>query len=430
MRFAHLRTPLGRAELRRRLIFLVWAVMARVAHLWRRTVASRVRVVAVVGSYGKTTTARATAAVLGADDKHRHPAHAVLKLRPWHRRAVFEVGIDRPGQMAAHARAVRPQIVVVTSIGSEHRRALRTLEVTRDEKANMLRALPPGGLAVLNGDDANVRWMATQTSARVVTFGFDAGNDVRATDVEVDWPRGLRFGLHVGGEQRRASVQLLGRHQLYPVLAAVAVAREEGVDLDAALAALAALPPGSNRLEPVALAGGARLLCDHCKSSLETVDAALDTLATIPAGRRVVVLGDLEEPPADTLPEIEATYERLGRRVAEVADRVVFVNVDIGGLRPLSAGGALAAGLAPAAITEVSTPGAAVAALRDELRPGDVVLLEGAGQQHFDRIRLALAGRTVRCDVQVCTAWMRCGSCPMLERGWDTAEGTPVQSRT
>jgi hypothetical protein len=108
----------------------------------------------------------------------------------------------------------------------------------------------------------------------------------------------------------------------------------------------------------------------------------------------------------------------------------VFVNVDTGGPRPLSTGGALAAGLAPAAITEVSTPGAAVAALRDELRPGDVVLLEGAGQQHFDRIRLALEGRTVRCDVQVCTAWMRCGSCPMLERGWDTAEGTPVQSRT
>jgi UDP-N-acetylmuramoyl-tripeptide--D-alanyl-D-alanine ligase len=429
LRFAHLRTPLGRAELRRRLIFLTWAAMARVASLWRRTVARRVRVVAVVGSYGKTTTARATAAVLGADEKHRHPAHAVLMLRPGVRRAVLEVGIDRPGQMAERARAVQPQVVVVTSIGSEHRRRLRTLEGTRDEKANMVRALPASGLAVLNGDDVHVRWMATQTRARVVTFGFDGANDVRVTEVEVDWPHGLRFVLHVRGEQRRASVRLHGRHQLYPVLAAVAVGLDEGVGLDDALAVLAALPPGSNRLEPVGLAGGAHLLCDHCKSSLETVDAALDTLASIPAGRRVVVLGDLEEPPADTLPQIEATYERLGRRVAEVADRVVFVNVDPGQPRPRYTGGALAGGLAPAAITEVVTPGQAVAALRDDLHAGDVVLLEGAGQQHFDRIRLGLTGRAVACDVQVCTAWMRCGDCPMLERGWDTAEGMPVRSR-
>ena len=67
---------------------------------------------------------------------------------------------------------------------------------------------------------------------------------------------------------------------------------------------------------------------------------------------------------------------------------------------------------------------------RSALRPGDLVLLEGAGQQHFDRIRLALTGRTVRCDIQVCTAWMRCGDCPMLEPGWDTAEGMPVRSRS
>ena len=103
MRFAHLRTPLGRAELRRRRSSSPGRSSPSSPGLWRRTVREPVRVVAVVGTYGKTTTALDDLRRCSArDDKHRHPAHAVLKLRPGDRHAVFEVGIDRPGQMAAH----------------------------------------------------------------------------------------------------------------------------------------------------------------------------------------------------------------------------------------------------------------------------------------------------------------------------------------
>jgi UDP-N-acetylmuramoyl-tripeptide--D-alanyl-D-alanine ligase len=214
-------------------------------------------------------------------------------------------------------------------------------------------------------------------------------------------------------------VRLVGRHLLYPVLAAIVVAIAEGVDLDDALAVLTSIPPGSNRLEPVELPSGAFLLCDHCKSSLETVEAALDTLREIPARRRVVVLGDLEEPPGSTLEEVEATYERLGRRVAAIGTCALFVNVETSGPRPLYTDGARAGGLRADAIIETATVLEAVDALRAEVHPGDVVLLEGAGQQHFDRIRLALEGRTVRCNVPVCTLWMRCAGCPMLEPGWN-----------
>ncbi len=189
MRDAFLRTPLWRTELRRVVVLLAWSVMARVARVWLATVARNVRVVAVVGTYGKTTTARAVAAVLDADDKHRVPAHAVVRLRRRDRYAVMEVGIHRPGQMERYARFVRPQIAVVTSVGSEHRRYLRTVEGTRHEKAEMMRALPRSGFAALNGDDPNVRWMATQTDATVRTFGLEPTNDVWASDVAIDWPR-------------------------------------------------------------------------------------------------------------------------------------------------------------------------------------------------------------------------------------------------
>ena len=250
------------------------------------------RVVAVVGTYGKTTTARAVAAALGLDPERRtrnylsYVAASVLGIRRGDRHAVTEVGIDRRGQMARYARLVRPEIVVVTTVGTEHLRILGSLEAIRTEKAAMVRALPRSGLAVLNGDDENVRWMRTQTDATVKTFGYGAANDVRATDAAIDWPHGMRFLLHANGETRHVRVRLLGRHMIYPVLAAVTVALAEEVEFETALAALEAMPPTSGRLQTVPLPNGAFMLRDDFKSSLETVDSALDLLAEIPAQRR------------------------------------------------------------------------------------------------------------------------------------------------
>jgi UDP-N-acetylmuramoyl-tripeptide--D-alanyl-D-alanine ligase len=229
-------------------------------------------------------------------------AAALLSIRPRDRHAVVEIGIDRIGQMTRYARLARPNIAVVTSVGSEHNRSLPNLAVTRAEKAAMVRALEPSGLAVLNGDDPNVRWMRTQTRAAVRTFGFDEGNDVWASDVAIDWPYGTRFTLHANGEVRRARVQLLARHMVYSVLAAVTVALAEGFSLDSVLPAIEALLPTPGRLEPVPLSNGAFLLRDDFKSTLETIETALAVLAEIPAERRIVVLGDVEEPPGSEGP--------------------------------------------------------------------------------------------------------------------------------
>ena len=150
-----------------------WPVLRRVASLYRRTLVRNTCVVAVVGSFGKSTTMRAVTAALG---RKIHPraelnaksevALAVLRIRRSDRHAVIEVGIDAPGKTLGYARVVRPNVTVATSVGSEHNRSLKTLEVTRSEKAEMVRILPASGLAVLNGDDPNVMWMQSQTRAR------------------------------------------------------------------------------------------------------------------------------------------------------------------------------------------------------------------------------------------------------------------------
>ena len=312
--------------------------------------------------------------------------------------------------MARPARLLGPDVVVVTSIGSEHNRSFGTVEATRDEKLEMVRALRAGGVAILNGDDPNVRWMAGQTNARVITFGFGPENDVRGRELELDWPRGTRFTLEAGDELRTVRTQLLGWPMVYSALAAVAVAISEGIPLDNALARLEGLPPTPGRLEPVALENGAFVLRDDFKSTVESIDAALDVLSEIPARRKIVVLGDVSEPPGSQGP----IYWRIGERVAAIADQLVVVGDGFQRYRA----GVRRAGFPFEAVVNAKHDVLGVAAIvLADLGKGDVVLVKGRDTQKLDRVSLALAGRRVRCALSFCDLRMtRCASCPMLER--------------
>ncbi len=274
---ALLRTPVGRRNLQRAARRQLWPLTSRLAALYRRAVVPDVGVAVVVGSLGKTTTARAVFAALvqgsqAGDDELSALVAGMLRLRRDDRYAVFEVGVSGPGQMGRYAHLLRPTVVVVTAITSEHWSSFRTLENTRNEKAEMVRALPRSGLAVLNGDDPNVRWMATQTPARVLTFGFEPGNDVRAEGLETLGVEGSRFTLVVGGQARVVRSRLLGRdHGQLRARRGRRRARGEGVELDGAITALERLEPSVGRLQPVTLASGAVLLRDDHKAPLETV---------------------------------------------------------------------------------------------------------------------------------------------------------------
>ena len=412
-------TAAGRSQVAEGIGYRLWPVTSRLARAWRRTLARRTRVVAVVGSAGKSTAVRAVAAALAIAPSDTiicnawgSVSRAILRIARGQRHAAIEVGIADKGQMRGYADVVRPDVTVVTSIGSEHHRSLGTLEVTRDEKAWMVRALPTGGVAVLNGDDPNVVWMRGETRARVVTFGFGAGCDVRAVDARIDWPRGTRLRIVAMGEERDAAIRLVGRHMAYGALAAIAVARVENVPLDEALARVAELEPTPGRMHPVELPDGVTLLRDDYKSPVETIDAALDALAEIPARRRIVLLGDVSEPPDPQ----HATYRRIGERAGSLADRLLVVGSMFRGYRP----GARAAGMPAEHIVRAGdTPHEAAERLTAMLEPGDVVLVKGRDTQRLARVSLALQGRKVGCDIRAChLRTVSCDACPMLESGW------------
>lgn len=416
-----LRTAPGRRRLMNTVSHHMWPILAGPAAAYRRTLARGTRVIAVTGSFGKTTSARAIVTVLGGQprpDIGRNAkvfvALAILRIKRGQPHAVIEVGIMRRNEMAGYARIVRPDIAVVTSIGSEHNRSLESLEVTRAEKSHLVRALSASGTAVLNGDDPNVLWMKEHTRARIRTFGFGETNDVRAGPPVLDWPRGMRFSVFTREGTREARVRLMGRPMAYPILAAVTVALEEGVGLDQALTALETLDPTPSRLEPIPLANGAILLRDEFKSAQETIEAALDLLEQIPARRRMVVLGDVSEPMGPQGP----IYRRLGQRVAEVASRAVFLT---GNNFSAYAAGAKKGGLPPEAVVNAhARVKLAIEALQNDLGPGDVVLIKGRDTQHLARVALGLMGRQVGCELTACDVKIRCDYCPMLEKGWGT----------
>jgi UDP-N-acetylmuramoyl-tripeptide--D-alanyl-D-alanine ligase len=399
----------------RRLYNSAWPVAKWAGRWWRRVVVPRSRFVAVVGSFGKTTTGRTVRAALGRPPlvrrmptKFTGVADKIVTTRPNQRYAVAEVGIDGFDQMAQQAWALQPDVAVVTCIGSEHHRTFGTLEATRAEKAEMLKALPPNGAAVLNGDDPNAMWMAGRTRARIITYGMGPHNDVRATDVALDWPRGMRFRVHFGRTQRPACCRLIGEHMVYTVLAALAVGLNEGLDPDCVLARVASVPPTVGRMQPVPLANGAIVLRDDYKSAQETVEASLAVLANIPARRRFVVLGEITEPVGSLGP----LYRRIGALLAGVAERAILFGPNARKYRP----GAKGAGMDPEAITSVRREmGQVIELLRSELGPGDVVLVKGRHDQRLERITLALTGRDVRCWIRRCALrGLQCDSCPAL----------------
>jgi len=416
---ALLRTPVGRMRFYLGVGYRLWPVLSYLTRLYRRLIIPRTRVIAVVGSLGKSTTMRALIAALGgpAPVSQNLNSYAAIALNiittgPLDRYSIIEVGIDGPGQMGRYAWMLHPDIAVVTCIGSEHNRSLRTTEKTREEKSEMVRALPKSGTAILNGDDPNVLWMTPQIKARVIKFGLAETNDIRASGIHLDWPSGTGFQLRIHGKTYDVKIRLLGKYGVYAVLAAVAVAVSEGFPIASIIQRIQEIPPTPGRLEAVVLINGAIILRDDFKSSVETIDSALDMLAEIPAKRKIVVIGEVSEPPGSKGP----IYRRIGERIGRIASKAVFV----GSSFDLYASGASRGGLPKTSMINAGRDVIRASELiKDELQPNDVVLVKGRTGQRLDRISLFLAGRKVLCDIDFCRAALRCDRCPMLEKGWN-----------
>jgi UDP-N-acetylmuramoyl-tripeptide--D-alanyl-D-alanine ligase len=363
---------------------------------WHRAKFS-IPVVAVTGSNGKTTTKELIAAILGTRWNTLKPEGSynnqwglpltLLALGPEHGALVVELGTNQPGEIAALAALAVPTVGVVTVVAAVHTEFLGSLEGVREEKAGLVKALAPGGTAVLNADDARVASMARDTRARVITYGARTPADLHALADVTDGPEGLSFTLEHGGERQRIALSLSGGHNVTNALAAAGAAVALGFSLAEIATGLAAVRPVKGRCV-WRTAGDIRLLDDTYNANPASVRAALETVTAHRGGSRVIaVLGDMLELGAIA----DEAHREIGRHAAAAG---VDTLVGMGRHARALVEAARAAGVAEARHTETFED--TVAFLVKELVPGDLVLVKGSRGMRMERIVDALVARLAR----------------------------------
>ncbi len=271
------------------------------AHLARLRERGSLRVVGITGSNGKTTTKDLLAAVVDGVVATRGNLNNAIGLPLTVLRAdadtdvlVLEMGADAAGDLAYLTGIAPLDVAVVLGVGAAHVGRYASREALAHEKASILAGLVPGGVAVLNADDAIVARMASRVrgDASLITFGTSAEAQVRATGVELD---AGRASFAIDGVQ--ISLSLVGEHHVTNALAAFAVARALGVEPQDAAARIGAAGPASpHRMALTFREDGIRILDDSYNASPESMAAALKALKGIAgSGRSIAVLGAMRE---------------------------------------------------------------------------------------------------------------------------------------
>jgi len=352
--------------------------------------ASGARVVAITGSAGKTTTKEVTAEFLGTRyhvirnrgnyNNHIGLPLSLVELRHRPEIAVVELGMNHAGEISTLVRIAEPDARVWTNVGEAHVGFFGSVDAIADAKAEILERASVTTLLVANADDDRIRARIDAFAGRIVTFGIDREADVRATHVT---DRGID-GVAARVDTPRGSIDiespLVGRGNLANLLAATAVAIEFDVPVRAVAEVTARLRPAAHRGEVIRLASGIVVIDDSYNANPTATIRALEVLAASGARRRIAVLGEMLEL-GDRAHDL---HRDVGRAAARLHVDALFA---VGGdpAHALAAA-AVDGGLDRARVRHFGDSDEAAAAVRQFVKPGDVVLVKGSRGVKTDRV--------------------------------------------
>jgi UDP-N-acetylmuramoyl-tripeptide--D-alanyl-D-alanine ligase len=335
------------------------------------------KVVAITGSNGKTSTKDFAAAVLarrfrvakteGNFNNHVGLPRTILEATSRDEVAVWEIGMNHPGEVATLARLARPDVAIITNIGVAHIEFMGSREAIAAEKGALAEAVGAEGTVILNADDSFTRSIAARTRAKILLAGTTAGT-IRASEIS-QTETGTDFTILEGAHRCRAQLPVPGLHMVQNGLLAVGAGRVFGLSLEDCAAGLVAAPLTKARLQ-IKEIHGVHFLDDSYNANPDSMKAALQTLVELDAdGKRIAVLGEMKELGSES---------ELGHR--EVGETAAALKVDhlitIGNVAATIGQAAAHAGLEKS-VTVGSTSQAAEL-LSEIVAPGDLVLIKGS----------------------------------------------------
>lgn len=368
--------------------------LQQIAHHWRRQLP--VRVIAITGSVGKSTTKELVAEVLNQKyTTFKNPGNynneiglplTILNIGRGYQRVVLEMGFYQPGEIAFLCDIALPSTGIITNVGTVHAERAGSQSEIAKGKAELIEALPvtPEGIAILNYDDPLVHAMAEKTRARIISYGLDPQADLWADQIQSHGLEGISFHLHHEGKVVKMHVPLMGRHSVMTALRAIAAGWGEGLSMDEITKGL--LQGHSQlRMRVVRPKSGVLILDDTYNATPESTMAALDILADM-SGKKIAVLGDMLELGAY---EVEG-HQQVGQHAAQIVEMLIAV----GPRGKIIADAARAEGLPANRILYKENAQQATADLLPFLHEGVTMLIKGSHGMRMDKISAVLEETT------------------------------------
>ena len=343
------------------------------------------KVLAITGSNGKTSTKDFVASVLaqrfrvtkteGNFNNHIGLPRTILEAATNDEVAVWEIGMNHPGEVAALAKIAAPDAAIITNVGVAHIEFMGSRDTIAKEKGALAEAIGRDGTVILNADDSFSETIAARTRAKVMFAGIKNGT-VRAIDIR-QTPAGSEFTILEGAHRCRAQLPVPGLHMVQNALLAVAAGRAFGLSIEECATGLVAAPLTKARLQ-IKEIQGVQFIDDSYNANPDSMKAALRTLVELDAeGKRIAVLGEMRE----LGEESERGHREVGEAAAEFGvDQVIA----IGDNGAVIARAAKNAGLEHSLAVRSTNDAAAV--LREISAPGDLVLIKGSRASQTERV--------------------------------------------
>jgi UDP-N-acetylmuramoyl-tripeptide--D-alanyl-D-alanine ligase len=356
---------------------------------WRRQ--HPAQIAAITGSVGKTTTKEMAAAILARGAKTlKNEGNlnnliglplTLFLLEDEHRRAVLEMGMNRPGEIGRLTEIAEPDVGLITNVARAHLEGLDNLDGVARAKVELVDKISPQATVLLNGDDDVLIKAAAPFQKRVVTFGLGPRNEVRAHRIHPIGREGVSLEIEYHGESTAVRLRVPGLQHVKNAVAAAAIALALNTPRDQITAGLERYAGIKGRFMLQTLPGGATVIDDTYNSNPTSLRAAVDSVKALKGdtGRVIVGLGEMLELGAETIP----AHREAGSMVAELGASIFLA---LGEHAGEMLKGALEAGLPADRATIVTSHEEMAHRIRKEMRSGDLILLKGSRRIGLERV--------------------------------------------